>query len=274
MHFVNKLGMRKLSLIFQEVLKFFLIFLLVFVWVRYFVRRLAFAFLISALISAVIYVALLLIFRKKKNKEGLKIKEKEDAENMFFSLVCDDERMDFFMKLALSKHKNVKKHSQYLIIEHENGVKTLLYILANFENLTVPKFMDIYNKIKNKAQKMVILCYSYDREVVSFAGNFDKYFIFLDRFSAYERLFKYYNIFPEVKQKYKKDKKLTFKDFMAYSFNKKRVKGYILSSFLLVLSALFVRTTIYYCLTATVLIIFAIISQFNTTFNLKEEEVL
>lgn len=274
MHFVNKLGMRKLSLIFQEVLKFFLIFLLVFVWVRYFVRRLAFAFLISALISAVIYVALLLIFRKKKNKEGLKIKEKEDAENMFFSLVCDDERMDFFMKLALSKHKNVKKYSRYLIIEHENGVKTLLYVLANFENLTVPKFVEIYNKIKNKAQKIVILCYSYDREVVSFAGNFDKYFNFLDRFSAYERLFKYYNIFPEVKQKYKKDKKLTFKDFVAYSFNKKRVKGYILSSFLLVLSALFVRTTIYYCLTATVLIIFAIISQFNTTFNLKEEEVL
>ena len=33
-----------------------------------------------------------------------------------------------------------------------------------------------------------------------------------------------------------------------------------------------VRTTIYYCITATILIIFSIFSQFNTTFNFKEEK--
>lgn len=264
--------MRKISLIFQEILKFLLIFLLVFVWIRYFVRKLMLAFFITLLIATVIYFSIFFFLRKRKNKEGLKIKEKEDAENMFFSLVLDDKRMDFFMKLALSKHKKVKKYSKYLIIEHENNIKTLLYLKADFENLTIPKFVEIYNRLKGKAQKIVFVTYSYDREVTAFAGNFDTYFIFLDRFLTYERLFKYYGIFPEIKQKYKKDRKLTFKDFVAYSFNKKRAKGYLLSSFLLVLSALFVRTTIYYCITATILIIFSIFSQFNTTFNFKEEK--
>ena len=255
--------MRKISLIFQEILKFLLIFLLVFVWIRYFVRKLMLAFFITLLIATVIYFSIFFFLRKRK---------KEDAENMFFSLVLDDKRMDFFMKLALSKHKKVKKFSKYLIIEHENNIKTLLYIKADFENLTIPKFVEIYNKLKGKAQKIVFVTYSFDREVTAFAGNFDTYFIFLDRFLTYERLFKYYSIFPEIKQKYKKDRKLTFKDFVAYSFNKKRAKGYLLSSFLLVLSALFVRTTIYYCITATILIIFSIFSQFNTTFNFKEEK--
>lgn len=263
--------MRKISLIFQEILKFFLIYLLVFVWIRYFVRRLLPAIFITLLITIVLYVALYFILRRRKNKEGLKLKEKEDAENMFFSLVCDDKRMDFFMKLALSKHKNVKKYGKYLIIQHEN-MKTLLYVKADFENLTIPIFMEIYNKLKGKAQKMVFVSYSYDREVTSFAQNFDTYFIFLDRYSVYEKLYKFYNIFPEIKQKYKKDKKLTFKDFVAYSFNKKRAKGYLISAFLLVLSSLFVRTTIYYCITASLLILFAIFSQFNTTFNFKEEK--
>ena len=63
---------------------------------------------------------------------------------------------------------------------------------------------------------------------------------------------------------------LTFKDFVAFSFNKKRAKGYLLSAFLLAFSAIFVRTTIYYTIVATLLVVFAIISQFNTTFNIKE----
>lgn len=264
--------MRKISLIFQEILKFFLIFLLTFVWIRYFIKKLIVAFLVTLLVSALVYLLLWFILRKRKNKEGLKLKEKEDAENMFFSLVCDDKRMDFFMKLALSKHKNVKKFKNYLLIEYENNVKTLLYIKADFENLTIPSFMEIYKKIKGKAQKVVFVCYTCDSEVTTFAKNFDTYFIFLDRFATYEKLFKYYNIYPEIVQKYKKDKKLSFKDFALYSFNKKRAKGYLISSFLLVLSSLFVRTTIYYCITATILILFAIFSEFNTTFNFKEEK--
>ena len=264
--------MRKINFIFQEVLKVFLIFLISFIWLRYFIRQLVLSIVISAILTTLIYLILFFIKRKKKNKEGLKIKEKEEAENMFLSLACDNNKMDFFLKLASSKHKNVKKFSKFLIISHENNTKTLLYPKMDFEPLTIPNFVDIYKKMKGKAEKVVILCHSYDKEVLSFSKHFGIYFLIFDRFETYERLYKYYDIFPEIKESYKKDKMLTFKDFIAFSFNKKRAKGYLLSAFLLALSAIFVRTTIYYTIVATLLVVFAIISQFNTKFNFKEDK--
>ncbi len=264
--------MRKINFIFQEVLKIFLIFLLSFIWIRYFVRRLWLTVLISAIITLTIYLILYFIKRKKKNKEGLKIKEKEEAENMFLSLACDNKRMDFFFKLASSKHSNVKKFSKYILISHEDGKKTLLFPNMNYESLSVSKFIEIYNTIKGKAEKVVVLCHSYDKDVKAFATHFDTYFLIFDRFETYEKLYKYYQIFPEIKEKFKSSKMLTFKDFVAFSFNKKRAKGYLLSAFLLAFSAIFVRTTIYYTIVATLLVVFAIISQFNTTFNIKESK--
>lgn len=267
--------MRKINFIFQEFLKFFLIFLLTFVWIRYFIHKLLLATLISLIVTTILYIILYFLTRKRKNKENLKIKEKEEAENIFLTLACNSKRADFFYKLASKKHENIKKFKDYLIINHEDGTKTLLYYDLNFNTLNIPTFIEIYNKIKHKAEKAVILCYAYDKQVKTFANNFDMKFLIFDRFETYQRLYKFYDTYPEIKEKYKKDKLLTFKDFVAYSFNKKRAKGYLISALLLVLSALFVRTTIYYCITATILIVFAIISQFNHIFNFKEpEEVL
>ena len=141
---------------------------------------------------------------------------------MFLSLACDNKRMDFFFKLASSKHSNVKKFSKYILISHEDGKKTLLFPNMNYESLSVSKFIEIYNAIKGKAEKVVILCHSYDKDVKAFATHFDTYFLIFDRFETYEKLYKYYQIFPEIKETFKSSKMLTFKDFVAFSFNKKK----------------------------------------------------
>lgn len=267
--------MRKINFVFQEILKFFLIFLISFVWIRYFLRKLWLAVLISMIVSTVLYLIFLLLKRKKKIKNGLKLKEKEDAENMFLSLACDKKRMDFFYDLASSKHKNIEKNSKFLVISHENGTKTILFPKIDYEILSISNLVEIYKIVKGKAEKVVVLCHSYDNEVKTFASHFEIEFLVFDRFETYERLYKYYNIFPTIKEKFKVNKKLTFKDFVSFSFNKKRAKGYLFSAFLLAFSAIFVRTTIYYAIVATILVLFAVISQFNTTFNIKEnKEVL
>ncbi len=205
-------------------------------------------------------------------KVGLKLKEKEDAENMFLSLACEENYMDFFEKLSLTKHKNVEKHKKYLTITHPEHVKTVLWADFSFDGLTSNKLLEIYKQVKKeKATKIVILCKEVsDKKVFTLLGSFKEKIEIFDQYQTYEKLYKYYNVFPEISKKYPSEKKLVLKDFFAYSFNKKRTKGYLFSALVLILSSLFLRTTIYYCIVASILVVFAIISQFNPRFNRKD----
>ena len=270
--------MRKLNLFFQEVVKFLLWYLLFYVWIRYFVRDFWLAILLSLLSGGAVYASLFLIRLKKQNKTGLKLKEKEDAENMFLSLACEGNPMDFFVKLASKKHPDITKHKNYLVINHtQEKVKTVLYIDLSFVGLNSARFMEIYGKVKKEmATKIVICCKEIvERGLLSFCQNFEEKFVILDEYETYQKLYKFYDYFPKITHKYQAEKHLTFKDFVAYSFNKKRAKGYLLSALVLLISSLFVRMSIYYCIIASLLVIFAIISQFNSHYNPKtNEEVL
>ena len=266
--------MRKINLILQEILKFVLLFLFCFVWTRYFLRKLWTAILISLLLTACLYAIMFILKRKKQNKIGLKLKEKEEAENMFLSLSCESNPMDFFVKLASKKHKEIKKYKNYLVINHVNdGVKTLLWFDNSFYGLTIARFMEIYGKVKKeKATKIVICCKEIaEKQLITFSQNFDEKFLFLNEYDTYEKLYKFYDCYPEITRKYSKEKKMVFKDFIAYSFNKKRTKGYLFSAFILILSSLFIRTTIYYCIIASILVVFALVSQFNPYYNSNKE---
>ena len=267
--------MRKVNLIFQEVLKFSLVFMFAFVWCRYLIRKnLWLALLISLLLTTSVYLLLFFLSRKNQNKSSLKLKEKEDAENMFLSLACKDNPMDFFFDLASKKHKNIIKHKNYISVNHqEKNFKTILWFENSFSGLTISKFMEIYSKIKKeKANKIVVCCKEIaDKNLSSFCHNFDECFLILDEYETYQKLYKFYDYYPKITKKYKTEKKMIFKDFVAFSFNKQRTKGYLFSAFILILSSIFIRATIYYCLVASLLIVFALISQFNPYFNTKKE---
>lgn len=271
--------MRKVKFVFQELLKFVLIFLISFVWLRYFIRKLWLATLMCVIVSGLVYAVLFILSYKKQQKIGLKAKEKDDAQNMFLSLASDEKYMDFFEKLAKKKHSNVCKHKTYLVVNHQNAQntqiqsKTLLYVDLSFSILNIARFMEIYTKIKKEnTNKIVIVCQEVDKSVFAFAENFDEKILILDQFQTYQKLFKYYEFFPEITVKYKQQKKLAFRDFVAYSFNRQRTKGYLFSAIILILSGLFLRPTIYYCVVASLLVCFALFSQFNPIFNRKIEE--
>lgn len=264
--------MQRIRLFFQEILRFFLIFLIVFVWMRYFLKLWQ-AVLLTTLISVAVYFVIFLLNNHKKRRVGLKVKEKEEAENMFLSLSCKGNCIDFFEKLSKKKHENVIKHSNYLVIKYSEQVKTILYADISFQGLNTARFMEIYNKVKKeKANKIVICCYEIcDKNLSNFVQNFQEKFIILDQYTTYQQLYKYYDCYPEITVKYKNESKLSMKELLAFSFNKKRTKGYLFSAIVLIISGLFVRTTLYYCISASILVVFAIISQFNPYYNLKTE---
>lgn len=275
--FVKNYDMRKLSLIFQEILKFLLIFLFLFIWLRYLTKRFLSSLIFSLILSSVIFLFLKLIKTKRHKVLDLKIKEKEDSENMFISLCLQDDPMKFFEHLAKTKHENVTTKKEYLIINNPEKVKTILYPDLTMSGMTIPHFMEIYSKIKKeKATKIVICCKEIsDKMVFSFAENFKEKFLILDQYETYKNLYKFYGVYPEITNKKASGKKMIIKDFLAFSFNKKRTKGYLFSALVLIISGLFIPTTIYYCIVASILVVFALISQFNPVYNQsKSEEII
>lgn len=267
--------MKRFSHVFQAFFRFVLIFFVIFVWTRYFVSSLWLAILISTIASIVIDIIIRIIFHKKKSIASLKKTEQEEAENAFLSLSLDPDAINFFLSLAKSKH-NAEKKDNCILINHDDGGKVLLVPFLSHKNLS-PDNIASYIILARKfdAKKIVIACGNADKECFSFAKNFEEECVILNQYETYQKLYREYNIMPKINTKYKKEKALAFKELAMFSLNKSRAKSYFISALVLCFSTLFVRTTIYYCIVASILTILAIISLFNPfEKNKKTSELL
>ena len=260
--------MKKLLLLFQVLLKCGLIFLIAFIWLRYFLHSLWLSFIIATALTIIVELASCLYMRKNKNKMNLKIKEREDAENMFFSLISVNNGIEFFEKLAQTRHSIVIRKKDYLIIKTNEKEKVLLYPFLKLDALTPQNIVNI-KKISQKEQpdKIIISCYDYTKDCPIFIKNFNDSILLLNKDETYAFLFKEYQYFPEITMQYKKTSNLSLKDLIAYSFNRSRTKGYIFSAIILFITSFFVHINIYYCIIATILLLFALISYINPKYN-------
>ena len=110
--------MRKLLIILQIFIKCSLIFLICFIWLRFILDSLWLAIILSFAITLTIELITVMFKRSKGIKNSLKAKEKEDAENMFYSLLHDKNKVDFFYNLAKARHQNVSKNKSYVVLAH------------------------------------------------------------------------------------------------------------------------------------------------------------
>ena len=213
---------------------------------------------------------------------------------MYLSLVCQNKPIDFFANILSKQYEKIDKHPDYVTYVQNKSAdeqkqtknsqneslkslekyeKTVLYFDNSFDGLNVSKFLNIYNKLKKeKSNEIIIICKEInDKQVFSICQNFKEKFVILDQYQTYQKIYKPNQTYPEIEVKCKNEKKMVFKDFVSYSFNKNRTKGYLFSAFVLILSSLFVRATIYYCIIASIFVVFALVSQFNPYFNKKND---
>ncbi len=267
--------MKKLLYIFQIILKFSLIFLISFIWLRFLLKPLWLSLVLSIALTIVLELIFHLFAKKTKIKNDLKISEKENADNMFLSLLTNENYLDFFAELVKSRHKNIVKKKDYIIINHLDNTKVVLFPYIKLQNFSLNDIITLTNALKKEyVNKLVILCNDYDKNVTPFFRNFDYQITILDRYECYRDLYKEYDFFPEITMKYKKEAKLNFKDLLAYSFNRSRTKGYIFASIILFITSFFVKLNIYYCIVSTLLLLFALISFINPKYNYKSSNEL
>ena len=259
--------MKKIYYFLQILLKLTLIFFLSFIWLRFFLDSLWLSAVIALSITILIECLHRLIKKHNKNKSSLKIKEKEDADNIFFSLLTDNKYMKFYEEMLKSRHNQVSVKKQYLLIK-KNDITILLFPYLKLKTLTADDLLDILKSSKDKFDKIIILCHDYNKETEVFKKNFNKEILLLDKYETYT-LYKEYDYFPEITNEYKKEAKLTFKDMLSFAFNRSRSKGYILSAIFLFITSFFVQMNVYYCIISSLLLIMALISYINPKYNKK-----
>lgn len=264
--------MKKILYVLQILLKLMLVFSIAFIWLRFFLNSIWLILSISLTITILFEIAHRYFQRKNKSRENLKIKEKEDADNMFLSLAKDSKYMKFYEEMLKTRHSDVVANKDFLIINKEE--KVILFPYLKLEILKPLHLLEILNKTtKAKADKITILCYEYDKDTVAFIKNFSEKIVLVDRFESYS-LYKEYEFFPEITQEYKKEAKLTFKDLLGFAFNRSRTKGYLISSIILFITSFFVKINIYYCIISSLLLLFALISYINPKYNRKSVKEL
>lgn len=273
-NYVKYCVMRKIVLLLQHLSKYLICFFVCLIWTRYFFFQKWLAFLLAGIFTTLIFLCIWLYRRKKQAKTTLKLKEKQQAEDMFVSLAQQAKPLTFFAKLAQKKHPSIKQTANYLVINHtQQSVKTVLWFDSSLNGLDANKLFEIAKKTaKEKASKIVVCCREIkDSAVFVYADKMDQKWVFLDQYQTYQDLYKLYDFYPEITlSTTSTSKKLGLKELVAYSFNKKRTKGYLLSGFVLMISAMFARFSLYYCIMASLLFVFAIVSQFNGRFNQKQ----
>lgn len=251
--------MRKISQFFSILFKLVLIFLIAFVWVRYFVKSLVSSIVISAIITFIVDLLSRIIFSKRNQKITLANKEKQDAEDMFFSMALETKPLSFFENIYKEK-QDFSCHKEYLTFKEEDK-QIALFPLFSLNEISINEIAQVVKKLKKeKVQEVIILGGTFSKESFSFIKNFDTQISLYDKYETYEKIYKKHSCFPKITKKIQENNKLSFKELLAFSFNKKRSKGYVFSALALLFCSLFVRQTLYYCIVATILLFFALFS--------------
>ncbi len=281
-HSVNNLFQRgkidtmkfSISTVFSMLFRISLIFLISFIWARYYIDSLYLAIFVSALATIMIDIFIKLLSTKHQTSLSLKKKELEKIEDCRNSFLFGEEKqtLDFYYKLAKSKHEATKK-KEYILIEHDNGEKIVLFPFYTYRKFAIDDLIFCINKIKNiGCTKLVICTNEYDGTVNKFADKISLNILILNCEQTYLKLLKVYDFYPEKIIELKTSQKNSIKDLLAYSLNKKRTKGYFLASCIMLFSSFLVKYNIYYIIFSTLLLILSLISFINPKFNKKISE--
>ena len=257
-----------LFIIVDYIFKFILIFLLNLIWCLYFINKPIVSILVSVFLTLLIIFISNKVNTKRNVKTKLSLAEKQKILNITntFIYMSKEEILDFFYKLASTKH-NAKKLDNFILINNQNK-NIALYPLFKNKSLSQDDLIEIYNNCKIvNIKKILILTNKIDSNCNDIIENLSCEVVVLDNEQTYTLLLKEYEFYPEIKIKPKPTAKKTFKQVLHYALNKKRTKSYIISALFLLFSSLFVRFKLYYLLFASILLTLAIFSRFNTIFN-------
>ena len=264
--------MKRLLTIFQELLKTALFFVVAYIWLSYSLDDSSFALVLSIAISLFLELTSFLVARRKQAKQRLKSSQKSDAENMFLALAINPKAIEFFYDLFSSRHKNVTKKENYLIIENLDSQRILFYPILKIGNIEIDDIITIA-KLSSSFDKIIISCNEISPSCSQYKELVGRNITLLNKYDTYLTLYKEYDYFPKTTEIQPVKQKISFKNFLQRFFHRSKAKGYIFSGLIVLLSSLYLPYSLYYKIVASVLLVFAIICFVLPSNNIQKELV-
>ena len=263
--------MKKVFYIFQILLKCFLIFVICFIWLRYSNFSPITSIAISTVLSLTIHLVSKLIFNKRNEKGVLKTKQSEKADQIYDALVTIENPIDFFFGLFKTRHSEIKKNTDFLLLTIDNE-KILFYPFLKVNELSPDDLLNIIKKTKKISYtKAIIFCGGYKKECEKYVNILSKDITILDKQNAYIKIFEEYQYFPELPIMKKKTIAQSIKELISYAFNKNKTKGYVLSALVVLSLSTIAKSSIYYYIISSLLLFFAFICLTSPNINVKKE---
>ena len=228
--------------------------------------------IVSITISLLLCLVHYYVSLKKDKKNSITKKQKKHMSQVLSTLIYmpDTMVMNFFYKLVKTKHNCVCNKNYITIINDDKNV--VLFPKINNQKLSLSDFAEIIKQVfSSNIKRLIVLCNDYDNKINLELQKFDFEIIFLKNDEIYLKLLKKYEFYPQILIKEKQKTKKTILYLLNSCLNKKRTKGYFLTSICIFIASFFNPYKIYYVLVSSFLIILAIFSWFNIKFNSSKE---
>ena len=265
--------MQKVSSLADFLFKNIIIYIICLIWARFYIENQYIALLASMLLTIIISL-LFTLLRNKRYKKLFTSKTEEKhikaCINQFvFSL--KSENVTFFYNLALKKYNAVKKDNCIFIKENDGVILMPVFTTKKTDSDILIEAYALAKK--HSATKIIICSKEFDKGALALSKQLEgvKIYLLNDR-ETYLNILKPTNTYPEIKVTLKYSSKITFSEFLNMAFNKSKTKSYVFMAIFLLLASLLIRYNLYYIISASVVMCFALFSYFNKEYNVIIQE--
>ena len=267
--------MKNFKHVFDFVLSRAIIFALAFIWCRYYINSLLFSAAAALGLTFAISILLLLIVRPKKRKAALTGAEKEHMNEIINQLIYSVNQRNIEYFYDLIKHERNATLLPECIICEDNKVKTLMFTCFTITPATPDEIREAIIECRRYgAQRAVVFGTAFSDKAKEIASKIEGIEIELMNAESTYGFIKDTGLYPAIVVKTKQKKRISFNVFFKLAFSRAKVKAYLFGASVLLLGSFFVRYNLYYLISASAFLLFALLSFINFKFKQTPEKNL
>ena len=267
--------MKNYTRIFDFILSRTVIFALAFIWFRYYLDSFLLTCMAAAGITVGISFIIFLVTAPKARKAGISGAEKQHMKEVInqFMYSENNRNIEYFYNIIKNEYPSALLPG--CIITENDRMKTLIFTRFTFSSASPDDIREAVIECRRyNVARAVIFCNSYSLKAKEISSEIEGFeIILMDAANTY-RFIKEFNMYPVIEIKTAKKTHRAIKVLYKTAFSRAKVKAYLFGAVIMLLGSFFVRYNLYYLISATVFLFFALICLIDFKFKKEIERNL